>query len=603
MQRAPTVNDLRIKSCYICTEEEEHDKPSNPPRRWVHPCKCSLVAHEQCLLEWIRTSENNPEKLASNILKCPQCGERYVMESNNPFVLKVMDNLNAVLTLCGHGASFLTLGSSVVAIGAGVYILLTSYGAFATHKFLGAEMYDLVLTDDPQNWPFHAFLDLPMIPLSLILSRTKRFRNTIPLIPLMMLWPSAPPVAQMAASSTSGRFLSFLGLNNFGRGLPPIKRVVFARAIWEDTVKDFLYGWPPSPLVFNVGLSLIRTRYASYLTRLRLFVLGDMLPGEDREAGQAGLRQVVVQNFRMEMRIEDEEVRDEGDNAQQQGQAEQQRPAPANNNNNQVHQLQDENNVRLVLDGAADDAQPRDQPPELAPPPPAQEQVPNPPRAVPAPNAPAGRPRIIPPANVDVNNNQAQGGNDNGENGDRARLRLRLTGAAFGSLVGGALLIPPIASFMGSVLLRLALPSAAFAHQRVNMNSHMFSPYSPRGLLCRFLAIRPPRAGRLLSVSEMYSMPAGLNAQEKMQVSLALVARVLLVGTPAWTESDPVWWRNTVGLGIFCVAKDLLDLWYLYLSQREIRTRRLKDRDFDGIDTSELDLRPELRGALVHAQV
>ncbi|RUP44621.1 hypothetical protein BC936DRAFT_149211 [Jimgerdemannia flammicorona] len=37
--------------CWICFGED-----SDSEGRWVRPCKCSLISHEECLLNWI--SEN-----------------------------------------------------------------------------------------------------------------------------------------------------------------------------------------------------------------------------------------------------------------------------------------------------------------------------------------------------------------------------------------------------------------------------------------------------------------------------------------------------------------------------------------------------------------
>lgn len=69
-------------------------------------------------------------------------------------------------------------------------------------------------------------------------------------------------------------------------------------------------------------------------------------------------------------------------------------------------------------------------------------------------------------------------------------------------------------------------------------------------------------------------------------------------------------WRNSVGLGIFIVVcaicpgkprliadttaqvKDCVSLLHLYLTKREIQTRRVKNRSFNGIDIRELDLIP-----------
>lgn len=69
-------------------------------------------------------------------------------------------------------------------------------------------------------------------------------------------------------------------------------------------------------------------------------------------------------------------------------------------------------------------------------------------------------------------------------------------------------------------------------------------------------------------------------------------------------------WRNSVGLGIFIVVrtiylgklhsivdtmiqvKDCFSLLHLYLTKREIQTRRVKNKSFNGIDIRELDLIP-----------
>ncbi|GAW08042.1 ring finger domain protein [Lentinula edodes] len=55
-------------------------------------------------------------------------------------------------------------------------------------------------------------------------------------------------------------------------------------------------------------------------------------------------------------------------------------------------------------------------------------------------------------------------------------------------------------------------------------------------------------------------------------------------------EMDPVWIRNSIGLGIFIVMKDCLHLFHLWLTKRELASRRLKNRDFAGVDLNELDL-------------
>lgn len=68
-------------------------------------------------------------------------------------------------------------------------------------------------------------------------------------------------------------------------------------------------------------------------------------------------------------------------------------------------------------------------------------------------------------------------------------------------------------------------------------------------------------------------------------------------------------WRNSIGLGLFVVvchtvqvgdskftndmtlqAKDCLHLLHLWLTKRELESRRVKNRSFEGVDIRELDL-------------
>jgi hypothetical protein len=82
-----------------------------PPRAWTHPCKCTLIAHEQCLLKWIRTAQSDPGR-AGNAMKCPQCGATYELESNNPFILRLLGTGNGILQRLGN--LFLIFGTATV---------------------------------------------------------------------------------------------------------------------------------------------------------------------------------------------------------------------------------------------------------------------------------------------------------------------------------------------------------------------------------------------------------------------------------------------------------------------------------------------------------
>lgn len=95
--------------------------PSDPPRRWVHPCKCTLVAHESCLLDWIRASEKNPSKTTASVLRCAQCGGKYEIVSEKTRDLKFFTVGRTIGTVSGISVTLLSGTVVVVSIGAGVF--------------------------------------------------------------------------------------------------------------------------------------------------------------------------------------------------------------------------------------------------------------------------------------------------------------------------------------------------------------------------------------------------------------------------------------------------------------------------------------------------
>jgi len=68
------------------------------------------------------------------------------------------------------------------------------------------------------------------------------------------------------------------------------------------------------------------------------------------------------------------------------------------------------------------------------------------------------------------------------------------------------------------------------------------------------------------------------------------VLRGFLATSHEWATSDPVWWRNALGLGMFIMMKDGLKMLHLWLAKRELADRHIKNKSFAGIDLTELDL-------------
>ena len=94
--------------------------PGTPPRAWTHPCTCTLIAHESCLLRWIQSSQSTRSR-ASNALKCPQCGTAYELTSSNPWLLRWLDLGNKGLSMVGRVVSVGSLTVVVVSLGTGAW--------------------------------------------------------------------------------------------------------------------------------------------------------------------------------------------------------------------------------------------------------------------------------------------------------------------------------------------------------------------------------------------------------------------------------------------------------------------------------------------------
>lgn len=407
-------------------------------------------------------------------------------------------------------------------------------------------MTTLILGEDIDQWPFHAFFQLPLIPISLALGPVKRFRNPLPLAQLLTLWPSYPPNETLRRApfekiSFSRWLKNTLGWGTWNKGLqtiPFIREPAVTHVIFLDTIRDFLFSWPPSPFVFSLGLTVVQKYYGLYMERYRRYVLGDGAGAENDDGGRRGRFGGVLQHIGFEIGIGNEDEEDEEDNTDDEDEDEQLRQGaaadrqhegdePENRDQQDARRdhLQDDNNVRLVLERV-------DVAPQQAP----AEQV----GQVEAPAQAEVDQAVVRQVNAAQNEQNAQNGrpDENAVNINGVRLRLTST-SALACAIGGALIVPPIASAAGNILLHLALGS--LPHERLNPRMYGNS-LTPRNLLRRFLAIRRPNAAPRLGVWDEYTLPDGNTAPfELIGCCVALGARSILVGTPIWRRSDPVW--------------------------------------------------------------
>lgn len=162
------ASDLKYKYCWVCSEEEvqtsnsfqngvckDASRSTSSRSRFIHPCKCSLVAHEkvcifsnlfanmvQCLLSWIRQCSRDRPGAA---IVCPQCKAPYELEQPRSLMLTVLEYVNRTIR------SAIPLSASVIGI-AGVWIAATAHGSWSVRMFLGERVAQRLLTSP---WPLH----------------------------------------------------------------------------------------------------------------------------------------------------------------------------------------------------------------------------------------------------------------------------------------------------------------------------------------------------------------------------------------------------------------------------------------------------------------
>ena len=430
-------------------------------------------------------------------------------------------------------------------------------------------MYDLLLTDDPANWPWPAFLNLPLIPISLVLSRAQQASAIPTIIPILLVWPPSSPVG----------FRQRI-LREYWTVPENARRLALTILPFSKQL------WPPSPVAFGmIIMPLARAIYRRLYSRLAFWVLGakavSLSPGGRRRPNGAPVRGEQVED-NVNVAIDDEDDHDVdpapnngaergAENAGQQRRqlfwrwggfvvrvggnvrvmAHQRQPPPQQNpqdngdreegigQNADVAEREEDagaleepiNDNNLNANNHAEEAI-----------------VPNGRNARRNQNAVPN-----PAANADEERNPAAAAVE------AAEQQIEVNTTSLGRQIGGALLIPAISSCMGSLLFRLSRRSE---------------------LLRKFLGVRPwafrlngsGTRGKLLPPPlGPWSYGAGwegLNAWESLTLAFKLGINAVLGGTRTWAASDPVWWRNSIGLGLFVVVRCISVILYYQKTHR-----------------------------------
>ncbi|KAF9950411.1 hypothetical protein BGZ72_007947 [Mortierella alpina] len=157
--------------CYICFGTDEDSEG-----RWVKPCQCTLVSHEDCLLDWI---DKNRQQFAKKQVRCSVCNTVYRLAEPNSLLLNVYSTFDSLIHA---GIPYLT----VLGLTCSVLITSTTYGAYAVLTVCGTEEGEKLL-GSPSPWSWRVWTGLPLIPVILIFSRTKVIDSFMPLVPLLIV--------------------------------------------------------------------------------------------------------------------------------------------------------------------------------------------------------------------------------------------------------------------------------------------------------------------------------------------------------------------------------------------------------------------------------
>ncbi|KAF9430259.1 hypothetical protein BGZ94_007711 [Podila epigama] len=157
--------------CYICFGTDEDSEG-----RWVKPCQCTLVSHEDCLLDWI---DKNRQQFARKQVRCSVCNTTYRLAEPSSLLLNIYSSFDSLVHAGIPYLSFLGMTCSVL-------ITSTTYGAYAVLTVCGTEEGERLL-GSPKPWGWRVWTGLPLIPVILIFSRTKVMDSFMPLIPLLIV--------------------------------------------------------------------------------------------------------------------------------------------------------------------------------------------------------------------------------------------------------------------------------------------------------------------------------------------------------------------------------------------------------------------------------
>lgn len=177
-------DDPEPRKCWICYTDETEESPHNS--EWRSPCPCALTAHEACLLDWLAELESpQSRKRHGGVrpLQCPQCRTEIRVARPRSYVV---DFVGAVERLAGK----LVFPGLVFTFAGTVWAGCCAHGVYSLYLVFGAEDAQRILERSSSGvsdaaWSVSRNLGIPLIPLTLIFSRTRFADGLLPAIPVL----------------------------------------------------------------------------------------------------------------------------------------------------------------------------------------------------------------------------------------------------------------------------------------------------------------------------------------------------------------------------------------------------------------------------------
>ncbi|GAA6062949.1 hypothetical protein JCM10212_005339 [Sporobolomyces blumeae] len=259
------------KLCWICYESSDEA----PDRPFVHACSCTLLAHPDCLLEWIATRppSSSSTSSSSSAPRCPVCATLIIVKEDKSKYLKLYRSLSRSLDR-------LSLAATVAGVAAGAWLVASAYGLWAVRTFMGDRVTRALLERNTRGFPFRLWLNLPLIPFALVLSRTPLIDSLLPFLPLTLALSTSSP-------STTAFPTSFASIDPLG-------------------LDDLTLRYPPSPTLTICLLPWFRILYC----RARHKVFRAVLGRQKRFSGIAGMMEEAARDEQAAWEVLDQEESD-----------------------------------------------------------------------------------------------------------------------------------------------------------------------------------------------------------------------------------------------------------------------------------------------------